>query len=490
MYRLLVYGLSLLAGIGLFFSYLDILSISTSGLLVSFGILMTVGFLAGKLFAKLHGVTPNAESSLITTLILFCILPPATTTERALGIGVAAIIAIASKYVLAIGHKHIFNPAAIAAVIVGQLGLVHPSWWIGSSIMLPFTLLVGLLVVRKIRRFHLVFSFMAASLLVMLLIGLRHDESAATILQNAFTSWPLIFFATIMLTEPATMPPNRRLRILYGVLVGVLFASQLKVGQISSTPEVALIIGNLFSYFVSSKQRLRLKLKDKIQISPQVFDYVFTPNKKLNFIPGQYLEWTLGHKKVDARGNRRTFTIASSPTEPEIHLGVKFYEPSSSFKKALQSMRPGDTIAAGQLAGDFTLPKDPNQKLAFIAGGIGITPFRSMLAYLADTKSPRDIALFYAVTGADQVAYSDILENKAAHGAKIIYVLSTPEIPKDWKGETGFITPEMITKYVPDYKDRTFYISGPNAMVDAYKSLLSKLGIPSTQIKSDYFPGY
>src|SRR5438067_12955651 len=109
-----------------------------------------------------------------------------------------------------------------------------------------------------------------------------------------------------------------------------------------------------------------------------MMNFVFKPSHRLAFEPGQYMEVTLAHAKPDSRGNRRFFTIASSPTEDYLNLGVRFYEDSSSFKKALSRIDGRTTIIAGQVGGDFTLPPDPRQKLAFIAGRIGITPFRRM----------------------------------------------------------------------------------------------------------------
>ena len=119
-----------------------------------------------------------------------------------------------------------------------------------------------------------------------------------------------------------------------------------------------------------------LRLKEKVQLAPDIYDFIFVPTRKFAFAPGQYMEWTLGHDEPDSRGNRRYFTLASSPTENTLRLGVKFYQQSSSFKSALLAMDQQSEIVAAQVAGDFVLPDDPRQKCVFIAGGIGITPFR------------------------------------------------------------------------------------------------------------------
>src|SRR6185312_2239781 len=110
------------------------------------------------------------------------------------------------------------------------------------------------------------------------------------------------------------------------------------------------------------------------------------------------------------RGNRRYFTIASAPTEELTRLGVKFSAGGSAFKRELAELRQGDTIVASQLAGSFTLPRDPRRKLVFIVGGIGITPFLSMLKELIDKGESRPIIVLYGNRRASEIAYSDILD--------------------------------------------------------------------------------
>ena len=251
-----------------------------------------------------------------------------------------------------------------------------------------------------------------------------------------------------MITEPLTTPPTRRWRMVYGAIVGALFSPFVVIGPISSSPELALLMGNIFSFAVSPKGRRVLTLKEKQAVSDDIHHFTFTSDKKLSFRPGQYLEWTLGHKKIDGRGNRRYFTIASSPTEETIQLGVKFYEPSSSFKKKLLSLAPGDTIMAGQLAGEFVLPKDPAKKLVFIAGGIGITPFRSMVKDINDRDEKRDAILSPSNRTASEVAYRDVFDEASRTlGLRTIYITTN-------SGER--LTAERIKKEIPDYRDRIF----------------------------------
>lgn len=491
MYRLLLYGLALVAGVGIAFGFTGDLSTPGTSMVWSLALLLAVCYATNRVLALFWGVATNYESSLITALILFLVMPPAQTTSQALALVIVGILAIASKYIFALQANHIFNPAAVALVIIGLLDVSYATWWVGSGIMLPFTLIFGVLVLRKLRRFLLFFSFATVGMAVMLWVGWQHSLTAADILPQALTSWPLVFFGTVMLTEPSTMPPRRWQQIAYGSLVGAIFASQITVGILSTTPQMALIIGNFVAYLLwGLKYKVRLRLDSKQQLSAHIFDYGFVPDRKLNFAPGQYMEWTLGHAHPDSRGNRRTFTIASSPTENCIHLGVKFYEPSSSFKKALQAMAINERLVAGHVAGDFVLPKDSRRKLAFVAGGIGITPFRSMLKYLIDTKQQRDIILFYMIANPDEISYQEVLDEAENIGLTVVPVLGQEHPPADWKHPTGFLTAELVAKFVPDFAERLFYLSGPNAMVVNYKHLLQQIGVKRWHIKTDYFSGY
>jgi ferredoxin-NADP reductase len=436
-------------------------------------------------------VPANVESSAITALILALIITPISGYGDLWFLFWASVLAIASKYILNVRGKHLFNPAALGVAVTYLVINQSASWWIGNPTMLPFVLAGGLLVTRKIRRFRLVWSFMGAAVMVTAVGALVNAQALGQAFSTLFLYSPFFFFAFVMLTEPLTMPPTNSKRNLYAALVGVMFTPAFHLGSFYTTPEIALLIGNVFSYLVSPKSRLVLRLKDKRQISPRAWDFIFAPNRQPAFAPGQYMEWTLAHEEPDSRGNRRYFTIASSPTERDLHLGVRFNEPSSSYKQALLAMDRDDEIIAGQLAGDFTMPGDPRQPLIFIAGGIGITPYRSMLKYLLDTNQSRPITLFYGAPTAKDFAYRDVLEHAERKlGIRTIYIAERTEgMPAGWVGLTGLIRPEIIQRYAPRYRQAIFYVSGPNVMVDAVKSMLRKMGIPDGQIRTDFFAG-
>jgi ferredoxin-NADP reductase len=323
-----------------------------------------------------------------------------------------------------------------------------------------------------------------------IVIGLHHDQTIGYILKTAIESSPLIFLGSVMLTEPSTTPPMVWQQRIYGLFVGLIFTSQLSVGSVSATPEVALIIGNLYSYIVSPKYKLKLYLKNIKRLAPQIYDFSFAGASNFNFRPGQYLEWTLPRAGADSRGNRRTFSIASAPGEDEIHIAIKVAEKSSSYKKALVEMKPGSLIIAGQLAGDFVLPPDLNQKMVFIAGGIGITPYVSMIKHLIKSGKKRDIILIYLIASPSELCYREIWEQAKGLGLRVIPILSSPVPDKLWSGLTGYLTDDILTKHIPDYLERRYYISGPPGLVTNYYGLLRRLKIGRRSIVTDHFSGY
>lgn len=491
MYRLVFYVLIGLIALATVLSSFNLLPFSPLAVLLSTAFLVIVCWAANWLLASIFAVPTNIESTYITALILALIIDPAKLPGDLLFLGWAAILATSSKYILSLNNKHLFNPAAIAVVIT-SFALGEPaSWWVGTASMLPAVLLGGVLLMRKLRQGEMVVLFVTTSLVTLCLVSLLQGLSVIKELQQLLLQSPLFFFATIMLTEPLTAPPTQKLKRIYAVLVGVLFIPQIHLGSIYSTPELALVIGNLYSYIVSPKQKVVLKLKTKSKLSSNVAEFVFKPAQRLVFEPGQYMEFTLAHPKPDSRGNRRFFTLASSPTEESLRLGVRFYADSSSFKNALHGINGRTKMIAAQLAGDFTLPHDPKQKLIFIAGGIGITPFRSMLKYLLDMKLQRDIVLFYANRTANEIVYQNILgEAQTKLGIKVLYTLTnTKAIPRNWSGLIGRIDEYMLQQEVPDYKERMYYLSGPPDMVRAYEQILKNMHVKSNQIKKDLFPG-
>ena len=492
MYRLLEYYLGGLLLIAAGFSAIGLLPYNPLYLLASAGFLMAVCWLFNFGLARLWGVPTNAESSIITALILSLIITPDKPYVSFFFLLWAALLAMASKYILAIRGKHLFNPAAFGVAATALFLNQSATWWVGGNLpMLVFVLAGGFLVVRKIHRWDLVLTF----LLFALASTVAPIVNAGGDIVSAFTTTvihtPLFFFAFVMITEPLTTPPRRIGRTLYGALVGFLFAPWVGIGSFFFTPELALLAGNIFSYLISPKFKAVLKLKEVRKLAADTYEFIFS-GRVPSFSPGQYAEWTLAADSSDSRGNRRYFTLASAPTEQNVRLGIKFYANASTFKQYLSEFKAGSSVLAGSIAGDFTLPWNKKKKLVFIAGGIGVTPFRSMIKYLMDRKEKRDIVLFYSNKTEEEIAYRDVFDAALAAdiGIRTVYTLTDKGTPPSWTGSRGYVDATMIAQQVPDYKKRSFFISGPRSMVVTFQQTLRDMGVPRRRIKTDFFPGF
>jgi ferredoxin-NADP reductase len=490
MYRLVLYYLMALLGGAFLLGMFHFIAIDPTALAFSTVLVTAACWVANLVFARVFGAVPNHESIYITAIILALILDPTTATNLP-GVGLllfASVWAMASKFILAARRRHIFNPAAIGVALPGLLLAQPASWWISTvTLLLPVIVIGGLLLIRKLRRFDLIFIFAAANLATTLITSQSGD--ALMQLRLTLMESPFLFFAFVMLTEPLTAPQHKIWRLVYGALVGLLASPNVQIAGYYFTPEVALLAGNLLTFVVSPQGRVMLTLERIEEAASGAYDFVFRTDRRLAFAAGQYLEWTLPVLRPDDRGNRRYFTIASAPTEDNVRLGVKFAPAGSAFKRELAELRPGDTIVASQLAGSFTLPRDPQQKLAFIAGGIGITPFRSMLEHMLDNDESRPVVVLYGNRSASEIAYRDLLNAAERQlGIRTHYAV----IDKDGASSNmhiGFIDEKLIRSAVPDFAERTFYISGPQSMVDAERKLLRRMGVPFWRIKTDFFPG-
>ncbi|KPV52802.1 hypothetical protein SE17_13310, partial [Kouleothrix aurantiaca] len=211
MYRLALYYLVFLLAVAVMFSWAGVLPYDPYALVFTVGVALAACGITNAIFARTYGVPANSESSYITALILALIITPIGSSQDIWFVAWAGVLAMASKYILALRHKHLFNPVAIAVAITYLALNQSASWWVGTPVMLPFVLLGGLLLVRRIRRFGLVLSFMAAALVAVVLLSVASRQNLAAALQQTVLYSPLFFFAFIILTEPLTAPPTRRL---------------------------------------------------------------------------------------------------------------------------------------------------------------------------------------------------------------------------------------------------------------------------------------
>lgn len=488
MYRLVLYGLAIIATMASLLSFAGLLPYSPAEMAASLFVLVAICWSLNTALAGILKAHTSVESSLITALILFLILEPSIDPKTLIVTALVGAVAVTPKYFFGT-WRHVFNPAAIALVSLGVLGQTGAIWWVGSQALLPVVAVVGVLVVRKLRRFQMFGLFVGTVLAVMAVTAFLAGDSIPRVVIEAFVSWPLIFFGAIMLTEPATAPPTHRWQLVYAVIIGVFFSLQFHVGSLYASPELALVIGNVFSYAVGTKRRILLQWKKTTQLAPNLYEFLFTPSLPIRAAAGQYTEWTLTHSGVDNRGTRRYFTLASAPGEKDVRLAVRVNpDMASSYKRALLQLSDGAVIAAGKIQGDFVLPRDTKIKLGWIAGGIGVTPFRSMAQEMVLSDASRDIVLLYASARPDNFVYDDVWSKLKS--LRLYKILTDTKAAKAWQGEVGFIDEPMLKRLAPDYLERRWYLSGPDAMVTGYKRMLRQAGVPLRNIVTDYFSGY
>ena len=493
MYRLVVYSLAGIFVWSLACSALGLIAPQPWEIFFSAATVVLVGWGINYVFANITGAVTNSESALITGLILALIVP-VNFPNNFLFLVLAGVFSSASKFLLTVEKQHLFNPAAAVVVAAALLTDSAATWWVGVPALLPAVLVAGFLIVRRTQREGMVLTFLTV---YFALVGgaafVRTGNPAAVfqVYSIAVFSSAVFFFAVIMLTEPLTAPGKKSLRLVFAGLVGALYATpSLRLGGIGFTPEWALVLGNVFSFAVNPKYRFVLPLDRKEQLSKNALAFLFRPADMVDFFAGQYMEWTLPHEGVDSRGNRRYFSLASSPTEDDLMVVARFPDKPSSYKRTMQVMNPGQTIVAAQLSGDFVLPEG-NEKLVFIAGGIGIAPFRSMIKYLVDKRVQKDVVLIYSEHNRSDFLFADLFDQAAEMGVQTVYVVTDPKAEESgWKGKIGHIDAKMITELVPDFGERKFFVSGPQLLVGAAKKTLESLGLPRAQIVTDYFPGY
>ena len=482
MYHVVVMGLSGIAVAAAALMLSGYLPYSMPLFLVSVALFTGASYASNWLFGWLFGVRPHSESAVITGLILALLFSPPVSFIAAVKIVLVAMIAMASKYILAYRGKHIFNPAAVAIVIASVGGLAYATWWIATPALLVITSLVALLILYKTQKLRMgaVFLLVAGGLLL-LQMALGGNTSWQAI-SATLLSWPLVFFAGVMLSEPQTLPPRRRQQYMIAIIVAVLMVISFHYSSLIMTPALALIIGNAVAFYIGIRQGVSLRLVSKKQIGVDGYELTFD-TKPLAFEPGQYVELTLPHRHADMRGLRRVFTIIGRPNDTQLSIATRIPKRQSSFKRALTSLKTGQTIHGARIAGDFVLPRDTTAPVVFIAGGIGVTP---LVSFLRD-KDKRSITLIYVVSSIADLMFVDELRR---YEVRVVVVTrdSAPLPDTEWQHEPDRLTEETLQKYIDVSKQPHVYISGPPMMVNQVKRYAKALG--SKNIKTDHFTGY
>lgn len=224
--------------------------------------------------------------------------------------------------------------------------------------------------------------------------------------------------------------------------------------------------------------------------TPDSKTFIFTKPQELEFSAGQFMRWYLPHDNTDERGDIRPFSISSSPTESYLSFTTKFAPSGSSFKQTLLTLDPGYQIDIRGPFGHFTLPEDPSIPVVMLGGGVGITPFRSMIKFATDTALNTPLTLLYANKTPQDIIYRAEFDSFVATNPNFKAVYTVDIADDSWSGETGRLTGDMVTKFVPDTGQTVFLICGPAGMVESYTKILTSLGVAPDRIRTENFSGY
>lgn len=230
----------------------------------------------------------------------------------------------------------------------------------------------------------------------------------------------------------------------------------------------------------------------KEQLTSDCYTFYFKRNgAEKEFTPGQYFEIKLDIKDADERGDARVFTISSSPTDREFFtITTRIIQ--SSFKLRLAELKTDEMVQFTGPWNDLNFDEKDASPHVFLAGGIGITPYHSIVKYAIEKKLATPMALFVSWKNKDEMIFDDFFRQANNHLDNFSYIptLTDEENLSDWDGEKGRINEEMLKKYVYDIKNSKYYFSGPPAMVSSLKQTVKDMGVSPEKIIAEEFEGY
>lgn len=231
--------------------------------------------------------------------------------------------------------------------------------------------------------------------------------------------------------------------------------------------------------------KFETRFSEIIPRTQDMVSYRFSRPDRLSYRAGQYMLVTIrcGEKELT-----HPFSISSSPSEKDyIEFTKKLTE--SEYSKALKAFKPGSWALVDAPYGTFTFQGE-HRKVALLAGGVGITPFRSICRYCTDKQLDSSIVLLYGCRNESEIAFETELEEMQMQNPNLKVVVILNEASSHWKGLLGFINADLVKNQVPDYNERIFYACGPPGMVKAMGTLVASMGLPSSQLKLEVLAGH
>ena len=227
-------------------------------------------------------------------------------------------------------------------------------------------------------------------------------------------------------------------------------------------------------------------------VAEDTMAFHFAKPAEFQFRAGQSVDITLlDPPETDAEGNTRAFSIASAPFDGDLMIATRMRD--TAFKRVLRNAPPGLQVKIEGPSGSFVLHRKAEKPAVFLAGGIGITPFSSIIRQAAHDKAPHRLYLFYSNRRPEDAAFLDALSEAPQQNPNFQLIATMTEMGKShraWSGETGFINGEMLGRHLPSLQGPIYYLAGPPAMVAAMRRMLIDAGVDEDDIRAEEFSGY
>jgi ferredoxin-NADP reductase len=235
-----------------------------------------------------------------------------------------------------------------------------------------------------------------------------------------------------------------------------------------------------------------VKLKDRREVAERTMGFWFEKPSGFTYKAGQFMDVTLlNPRETDAEGNTRAFSLASAPYEPMLMVATRVRD--TAFKRVLAALPLGSEVKIDGPSGDLILHDDATRAAVFLAGGIGITPFRSILLRAAKERLAHHIFLFFANRRPEDTPFLEELQRLQGVNPYYLFVATMTGMAKShrvWHGETGHITKAMLEKGLKKAVAPIYYLAGPPEMVAGLYAVLQDMNIKDDDIRKEEFSGY
>jgi len=235
-------------------------------------------------------------------------------------------------------------------------------------------------------------------------------------------------------------------------------------------------------------EEIRAKLLEVIERTPAIKSFRLAPEKRIDFIPGQFLQVIFAQADRDNKDLNKYLSFSSSPNKEYIEVTKRLSD--SLFSQKLRDLKINSPVLLKAPLGQCIF-KGEYQKISFLIGGIGITPVISIIEYINDKKLNTDVKLFYSNRTEDDIAFKPELDywQSINNNIKVYYTVTECE-PIDKSYIFGHINKALVSTNIPDIKERIMFIFGPPRMVEAMKEICLGLGCKQEKIKTESFIGY